>query len=104
MRKDLANGRLIAAVAGVVLIVVGTVLGIYGSMNAKYVNEKVPIVIIRGVLASYRTESVWTPSPVYWLGLLAIAAGVMCLAYAAFARTKKVAPEIRRRTLEPIPA
>lgn len=99
----MASTRWILVSAGVVLIVLGMILGVYGSKNAKYVTERIPTVI-KGVPIRYVTESVWTPSPVYWLGMVLIAAGLISLVCAAFVKGKKVAPEIPRRVLEPIPA
>lgn len=102
----MASTRWVVASAGIVLIVLGVILGAYGSMNGRYVDEKVPIAILKGVPIVFRTESVWTPSAVYWVGVVAVAAGLMSLLYAAFATEKKakVAPEISRKALEPVPA
>lgn len=63
--------------------------------------------LFTGVPAIFRTELLWTPSGAYWVGALAVGAGLISLLCAGFAtekkKKKKAAPEISEKVLEPVP-
>ncbi len=92
--------RRVLAYAGVALIAVGAILGLYGSINGNYSTSRVPE-IFRGVVV-WRPVTVWTPSPIFWVGIVTSGAGVVALAIAEFVIQEM--PEVRRRIIEPIPA